>query len=66
MDEFGCYWWSNTGSIYVGHWKKGQRHGLGTFLCGPLHKSKAAGELQTSQWVYDVAGKPLKMMTVND
>ena len=52
MDEYGCYWWSATGSIYVGHWQKGRRHGLGTVLFGPRHEEKA-GLLQTSQWKKD-------------
>ena len=53
MDEYGCYWWEATGSIYVGHWQKGRRHGRGTVLFGPRHKEKA-GLLQTSKWQKDL------------
>ena len=37
----GNYLWIQTGSIYVGTWKRGECHGPGTYVCGP-GKEKAA------------------------
>lgn len=59
MDTFGSYWWAKTGTIYVGHWQKGQRHGLGTILYGPQHPFKKGGLLVTSKWKQDSIQKQL-------
>ena len=53
------------GSVYVGQWKKGHRHGLGRLLFGPLH-SQQAGEILTSIWNYDSNQKQISIAKVND
>ena len=53
------------GSVYVGQWKKGHRHGLGRLLLGPLHNQQA-GELLTSIWNYDSNQKQISKAKVND
>ena len=59
MDAFGCYWWAQTGTIYVGEWQKGHRHGLGTVLFGPRAEPNKKGLLVTSKWNKDQAAKQL-------
>ena len=53
------------GSVYVGQWKKGHRHGLGRLLFGPLHNHQA-GELLTSIWNYDSNQKQISKAKLND
>ena len=53
------------GSVYVGQWKKGHRHGLGRLLFGPSHNQQA-GELITSIWNYDSNQKQISKAKVNE
>ena len=52
-DGEGTYKWS-TGEIYVGEWKAGQRHGIGTFTM----KTDGNDSIQTGLWKNDTYAGP--------